>query len=206
MNTTNLTNANAATDMTQRNVDCGESTPLSLLPPSLPPAHSPELQTAGSSGSGPARSSENPNPANISTSCSEKIRGPQSPIRNRVIDTWDIPFPKTLAELNVLDATREIPYLKALCNRRQIHTPGKTPTPAQIIPIIQARLDHHLTLKPKGLSEIADIMVEWKLIHDDLAEFLTQLKNLCPPSSALSVSCSVLIPKPANTPYPSRQA
>src|SRR3954471_3335538 len=103
---------------------------------------------------------------------------PKRKERMKFIDTSEIPFPKNVEELAALDATREVPYLKALCNRRFIGTPGPNPTPAQIIPIIQQRLDLHLTQKPSDCSDHAGLMLEWKLILEDLQEFLTNLRSL----------------------------
>src|SRR4051812_44693995 len=45
----------------------------------------------------------------------------------KTLDTLQIPFPKNVEELAAFDATREVPYLKALCNRRHLQTSGKTP-------------------------------------------------------------------------------
>ena len=140
-------------------------------------------------------------PSSVSSACSASsaVKQKSAP---KVIDTADIPFPKTVSELHALDATREIPYLKALCNRRQIHTPGKNPTSAQIIPIIEHILTAHIAKLPRGLSQTCDIYVEWKLIHDDLAEFLAQLKSLLPDSASVSSVNSVLIPSPSHNPPP----
>jgi hypothetical protein len=94
-----------------------------------------------------------------------------------------------MEELVALDATREIPYLKALCNRRFIATPGPNPTPHQIIPIIEQFVATHRAKKPKTLSPYADIFVEWKLILEDLEEFLTNLRALIPSANE---KCSLL--------------
>jgi hypothetical protein len=100
----------------------------------------------------------------------------------KFIDTLQLPFPKNMDALAALDATREIPYLKALCNRRFIRTPGPNPPPEQIIPIIEQCLATHRSLRPIGCIEHADIFVEWRLFEEDLADFLSQLKSLSPTS------------------------
>src|SRR5688572_15169688 len=70
------------------------------------------------------------------------------PLHTKTIDTFQIPFPKTMDQVAAITATRGYPYLKALCNRRGIHIPADDPTPTQIIPIIQQRLDRHLANRP----------------------------------------------------------
>src|SRR5262245_28753895 len=112
-------------------------------------------------------------------------------IRMKHIDTLQIPFPKNMDALAALDATREIPYLKALCNRRFIHTPGPNPSPKQIIPVIEQCLATHRSLRPSGCTEHTDIFVEWRLFEEDLADFLSQLKSLSPVGSVPSVSSVV---------------
>lgn len=94
------------------------------------------------------------------------------------IDTTQIPFPKTLAELAALDASREIPYLKALCNRRRIRTPSANPGPNEIIPIVQTLLADHQKHVPFGSNPHNGESCEWHAVHDDLTDFLTQLQNL----------------------------
>jgi hypothetical protein len=122
----------------------------------------------------------------------------------KIIDTFQIPFPKTLAELAALDATREIPYLKALCNRRHIYVPGPNPTPAQIIPIIEQRLRDHERSCPDPRFPINDLAIEWKAIHTDLYEFLTELQQLAPPPSIKSIPSISSAPSVKNLPPPSQ--
>jgi hypothetical protein len=153
--------------------------------------------------SAPSAPPRDPNPlapTPQSAMCNLKSPIPQIP-RPRFIDTWDIPFPKNQAELDALDATREVPYLKALCNRRHIHTPGRRPTPEQIIPIVQQILDAHIPKLPRNLTKTCDIYLEWRLIRDDLTDFLKDLHSLLP-TSVLSVSSvnSVSLPNPSSNP------
>lgn len=97
--------------------------------------------------------------------------------RARPFDTFDIPFPKTVEELAALDSDRSVPYLKALCNRRHIHTPGPNPSTSEIIPIIEQRLRDHKQQRP-DLHYESDLATEWNAINADLQEFLTNLRAL----------------------------
>src|SRR4051812_13411640 len=80
----------------------------------------------------------------LSPSPSENQAPPQHPTtRPKFIDTWQIPFPKPMDDLAALDAPREVPYLKPLCNRRFIGTPGPNPSPSEIIPNIEQIVTTH---------------------------------------------------------------
>ena len=110
------------------------------------------------------------------------------PPPKKYLNVFDIPFPKNRTELAALDATREIPFLKAHCSRRGIHVPGPNPTPAEIIPYIQKRLDSHNQNIPQHRTEHSDVYFEWKLTHQDLTEFLQNLRNLLPAPTPPSAS------------------
>lgn len=86
--------------------------------------------------------------------------------------------PKTLAELTALDATREVPYLKARCNRMQIHIPLPNPTPSQIIPYIQSALTTHLKDPVREAGPMSGDFMEWKLICEEYEEFIAYLRAL----------------------------
>jgi hypothetical protein len=94
------------------------------------------------------------------------------------IDTTKITPPATMAELIALDAQREVPYFKARCNRLGIHVPGPNPSPAEILPYIQARLDRHLTASARSHSEFSGDYIEWKLIREEYEELIACLTTL----------------------------
>jgi len=93
-------------------------------------------------------------------------------------DIFKMTPPATLAELAALDATREIPYLKARCNRMGIHIPTPNPTSSEIIPHIETRLSKHVAIGPRALSDRSGDYFEWKAIKEDLEEFITYLRSL----------------------------
>jgi hypothetical protein len=70
----------------------------------------------------------------------------------------------------------EIPHFKAQCNRRAIHVPGDDPTPEQIIPIIEQRLAAHQNHRSRNTNPWTGDYAEWKARHDDLTEFLAELR------------------------------
>jgi hypothetical protein len=165
-------------------------------------SQSPITNPSASSASAPSpeQNPQSPIPASA-PSASSPLNKPVPPPKPKFIDTWDIPFPKTLTELAALDATRAVPYLKSLCNRRFIHVPGPNPTPAEIIPYIQKRLDTHNKNIPQHRTEHSDLYLDWKLAHQDLTEFIQDLRNLLPPSvPSVSSENSVSIPIPSTNP------
>src|SRR5688572_24366879 len=111
-------------------------------------------------------------------------------------DITKITPPATMAELIALDLQREVPYLKARCNRMGIHVPGPNPQPVEIIPHIQTHLDLHLARGPRSLTEHSGDYAEWKLLREDLEEFIAYLKLLATSSSSLSLFPSVESQKP----------
>src|SRR5207253_2594289 len=127
-----------------------------LLTPSLPPR--PQPKTADRARACPARASAR------AALWRKRSRHRKEPMK--IIDTLEIPFPKTIEELTALDSTREVPYLKAICNRRHIHTPGPNPSPSEIIPIIEQRLREHQSLRPDPRFQ-SDLLIEWTAAHNE---------------------------------------
>ena len=76
----------------------------------------------------------------------------------------------------LMDNQNEISPLKARLNRMAIHVPGNFPTPAEVIPIIEARLAAHMKHISRTASSTSGDYVEWKQIHDAYAELLTDLR------------------------------
>jgi hypothetical protein len=72
---------------------------------------------------------------------------------------------------------REVPYLKAECQRRGIHPPYDNPTAAQLIPIIEERLAIHAKHFGRTFDPSSGYYGEWKLINDDLERFLAELNT-----------------------------
>jgi hypothetical protein len=104
-------------------------------------------------------------------------------------DITNITPPTTLADLAALDATREIPYLKARCNRIGIQIPNANPPPHEIIPHLERRLAEHNKRGAMFLSDRSGDYCEWKAIKEGLEEFLSYLRTLsCSFSSFPSVS------------------
>ena len=95
-------------------------------------------------------------------------------------DITRITPPATLADLAALDATREVPYLKARCNRMGIHIPSPNPPPPEIIPYIERRLYEHNKRRSMFLSDCSGDYFEWKAIKEDLEEFISYLRSLNP--------------------------
>src|SRR4051794_6534733 len=93
-------------------------------------------------------------------------------------DITKIEPPKTLAELAALDAARQVPYLKARCNRMLIHIPNPNPTPTEIIPHIQQTLARHLKDPARETGAMSGDYMEWNLIREEYEEFLIYLKTL----------------------------
>src|ERR1041385_4850364 len=93
-------------------------------------------------------------------------------------DITKITPPATLADLAALDATREVPYLKARCNRMGIHIPSPNPPPPEIIPYIERRLYEHNKRRSMFLSDCSGDYFEWKAIKEDLEEFISYLRSL----------------------------
>src|ERR1041385_657735 len=98
-------------------------------------------------------------------------------------DITKITPPTTLAELSALDATREVPYLKARCNRMGIHIPRPNPPPREIIPYIETRLIEHNNRRNTFLSDRSGDYFEWKAIKEDLEQFISYLSSLNPANS-----------------------
>jgi hypothetical protein len=128
---------------------------------------------------------------NATTTTQTNRTAPNEAAPKKILNPFQIPFPKTLTDLAALDATREVPFLKAICNRRGIHIPGPNPTPAQIIPTIECRLADHLARPCQSLNPHSGDYVEWHLIHDDLAEFLQNLRHLAAQTPAVAQSRSI---------------
>ena len=76
----------------------------------------------------------------------------------------------------LMDNQTEISPLKARLNRMAIHVPGNFPTPAEVIPIIEARLAAHMKHISRTASSTSGDFVEWKQIHDAYTELLTDLR------------------------------
>jgi hypothetical protein len=95
-------------------------------------------------------------------------------------DITKITPPATLADLAALDATREVPYLKARCNRMGIHIPNPNPLPPEIIPYIERRLAEHNKRRAMFLSDRSGDYFEWKAIQEDLEQFISYLDSLNP--------------------------
>jgi hypothetical protein len=93
-------------------------------------------------------------------------------------DIAKIDPPKTMAELNALDATREVPYLKARCNRMHIHVPPPNPSPGEIIPYIERALAIHLKDPVREAGPMSGDFMEWKLIREEYEEFISYLRAL----------------------------
>lgn len=115
--------------------------------------------------------------------------------------------PATQAELAALDATRGVPYLKAICNRIRIHIPNPNPPPAEIIPYIENRLAEHNNRRRHILSDCSGEYFEWKATKDDLEEFITYLKSLNAPLPSVNPTSDqpqrpVPEPKPNQTETP----
>jgi hypothetical protein len=91
---------------------------------------------------------------------------------------WKITPPATLADLAALDATREVPYLKARCARMGIRFPAQNPTPTETLPLLESRLAEHNKLRSRFLSDCSGDYIEWKLIKEVLEEFIAYLRKL----------------------------
>jgi hypothetical protein len=106
--------------------------------------------------------------------------------------------------------TTEVPYFKAKCNRAGIHVPGDNPTPSEIIPIVRQRLAAHETHRSKTMNPWTGDYAEWKLKHDDLTQFLSELEAAeveqgrarCPQRAA-SVTSLTNNPEAPSVPKPS---
>ena len=110
-------------------------------------------------------------------------------------DITKIDPPQTLADLTALDATREVPYLKARCNRMQIPIPSPNPAPSEILPHIQQTLARHSKDPTRDAGPMSGDFMEWKLIREEYEEFITYLKSL----SSFPSFASVKHPLPTTT-------
>src|SRR5262245_25077857 len=68
------------------------------------------------------------------------------------------------------------PHFKVRCNRMGIYVPGDNPTPGEIIPILERRLSQHMTHEACASGPWSGDYIEWKTIHDEYQEFLTDLR------------------------------
>ena len=83
---------------------------------------------------------------------------------------------------------REVPYLKAQCQRRGIHPPFDDPTADQLIPIIEDRLATHQKHFGRTCDPTSGYYTEWKYVNDDLQSFLTELRAAAGKNSAVSAA------------------
>jgi len=112
----------------------------------------------------------------------------------------------TTNEINSPTENNQLTYFKIQCNRRGIHISCPAPTPAEIIPIIQTRLAKHETHLAKHTDPRSGDYAEWKAIHDDLVEFLTELRAADSTASQPTASPAPSVENVFPTPEPGQNS
>jgi hypothetical protein len=72
---------------------------------------------------------------------------------------------------------REVPFLKAECQRRGIHPPYDNPTAEQLIPFIEQHLATHQKHFGRNFEPSNGYRNEWEQTNTDLEQFLAQLRT-----------------------------